>query len=212
MCPDRQILSVYLDGELPSPWKEKMEHHLASCPLCRKTVETWKRLSGEMRMEEDPAAGARVWERIRRRIEDAEGTGRFLAGEGRAVISLPADSYSPAPGNLWRRRVILPFPAAAAMAAAAAAMVLALGSMIFKPSRTPVIPTSAISSLETAGIDMELNNIRPVSDVSGVLQYLESTDSNDIVIIRLPESRSFQSAGEPKMLRAADYSPKRSGQ
>jgi hypothetical protein len=209
MCPDRQILSVYLDGELPSPWKEKMENHLASCPLCRKTVETWKRLSGEMRMEEDPAAGDRVWERIRRRIEDAEGTGQFLAGEGRrAVISLPAGRYSPAPGSLWRRRVILPFPAAAAMTAAAAAMVLVLGSMIFKPSQTPVIPNSVISSLENAGIDMELNNIRPINDVSGVLQYLESTDSNDIVIIRLPESRSFQSAGEPKMLRAADYSPK----
>jgi acetyl-CoA acetyltransferase len=98
------------------------------------------------------------------------------------------------------------------MAAAAAVMVLALGSMIFRSPQGPVIPDSAISSLETAGIDMELNNIRPISDVSGVLQYLESTDSNDIVIIRLPESRSFQSTGEPKMLRAADYSPRKSGQ
>jgi hypothetical protein len=209
MCPDRQILSVYVDGELPSPWKEKMEHHLASCPLCRKTVETWKRISGEMRVEEDPAAGARVWERIRRRIEDAEDTGRSPAGEGRAVISLPGGE--PAQENLWRRRVILPFPAAAALAAAAAALVLVLGSMIFTPSRAPVIPNSVISSLENAGVDMELNNIRPISDVSGVLRYLESTDSNDIVIIRLPESRSFQSAGEPKMLRAAEYSPRRSG-
>ncbi|MDR3174168.1 MAG: hypothetical protein LBU19_07960 [Treponema sp.] len=203
MCPDRQILSVYLDGELPSPWKEKMENHLASCSLCRKTVETWKRISGEMRVEGDP--GERVWERICRRIEDAEDTKKFHAGEGAEILPSGRGDFSVL-GNLWRRRVILPLPAAAAMAAAAAVIVLVLGSMAFRPSQGPVVPLSAISSLETAGIDMELNNIRPLNDVSGVLQYLESTDSNDIVIIRLPESRSFQSAGEPKMLRAADYS------
>jgi hypothetical protein len=212
MCPDRQILSVYLDGELPSPWKEKMENHLASCSVCRETVETWKRISGVMRDEEDSGSGDRVWERIRRRIEDAEETKRFLAGEGPEVPSVRLTGNSSGFGNLWRRRVILSFPAAAAMAAAAAAMVLVLGSMLFRSPQSPVIPNSALSSLETAGIDMELNDISPISDVSGVLQYLESTDSNDIVIIRLPESRSFQSAGEPKMLRAADYSSRRPGQ
>jgi hypothetical protein len=201
MCPDRQILSVYLDGELPSPWKEKLENHLASCSLCRKTVEDWKWVSGEMREEEDPGSRERVWERICRRIEGTEGAGSPLRAGDSSVL-----------GDLWRRRVSLPFPAAAVMAAAAAVMVLALGSMAFKSSQAPLVPDSAISSLETAGIDMELNNIRPISNVSGVLQYLESTDSNDIMIIRLPESRSFQSAGEPKMLRAADYSPRRAGQ
>jgi anti-sigma factor RsiW len=214
MCPDRQILSVYLDGELPSPWKEKMENHLASCSVCRKTVETWKRISGEMRVEEAPGSRERVWEAVSRRIEGAGEANRFLTGESfrYAEKSPGVKGNSSALGNLWRRRVILPFPAAAAIAAAAAAVVLVLGSMVFRSSPAPVIPDLAVSSLETAGIDMEMNNIRPISDVSGVLQYLESTDSNDIVIIRLPESRSFQSAGEPKMLRAADYSPKRSGQ
>jgi anti-sigma factor RsiW len=214
MCPDRQLLSVYLDGELPSPWKEKMESHLASCSLCQGAVESWKRISGEMRIEEDPRSRERVWERIRLRIEDAEEskiTGgeeafRVFSGAGR-----PRDSR--ASESLWRRRVSLPFPAIAVMGAAAAAMVLVLGSILLKPSvQVPLIPNAAISSLETAGIDMELNSIRPVSDVSGVLHYLESMDSDDIVIIRLPESRSFQSAGEPKMLRAADYSSRRSGQ
>jgi anti-sigma factor RsiW len=200
MCPDRQILSVYFDGELPSPWKEKMERHLASCPACRGIIENWKRISGDLRGgEEDSGAAGRVWEALCRRMEDLKGREEFPGGEGRRK-------------SLWRRTVILPFPAAAAMAAAAAAVVLVLGSMAFRSSKGPVVPGPALSSLETAGIDMELNNIRPINDVSGVLQYLESTDSNDIVIIRLPESRSFQSAGEPKMLRAADYSPRRSGQ
>jgi hypothetical protein len=203
MCPDRQLLSVYLDGELPSPWKEKMENHLASCSLCRGTLETWKRISGEMRGEEDPGPGERVWDRLRLRMA---GAGNTRSPGGEAAF---AGLGSRAPAAIWRRRVSLPFPAVAAMAAAAAVMVLILGSVLSQPSPSPI---PVISSLENAGIDMELNSIRPVSDVSGVLQYLESMDSDDIVIIRLPESRSFQSAGEPKMLRAADYATRRPGQ
>jgi acetyl-CoA acetyltransferase len=184
-----------------------MENHLASCSLCRETIENWRRISGELRVEEDPGSGERVWERIRRRIEDAAES-RETGGK-EAFPPVLAGRRSWTAGELWRRRVSLPFPAVAAMGAAAAALVLVLGSILFRP---PLVPSAAISSLETAGIDMELNSIRPVSDVSGVLQYLESMDSDDIVIIRLPESRSFQSAGEPKMLRGADYSPRRPGQ
>jgi hypothetical protein len=197
MCPDRQILSVYLDGELPSPWKEKMESHLASCPLCRERLESWGRISGKMRGEEEPVPLERAWERLCGRIRDAEESNKFIAGERAS------------PGGLWRRRVVLPFPAAAA---AAAALLFLIGSILFRAQAGNPVPDIAISSLEAAGIDMELDNIRPVSDVSGVLQYLESMDSDDIVIIRLPESRNFRSAGEPKMLRAADYLPGRPGQ
>ncbi|MDR0399752.1 MAG: zf-HC2 domain-containing protein [Treponema sp.] len=209
MCPDRQILSVYLDGELPSPWKDKMESHLASCPRCREIVESWRRVSGALRPPEPGADSKdRVWECISRRIKDGEESRRgpaedemFSAAAGRRILT-----------GLWRRRVSLPFPAAAALVAAALAAVTS--SLILNSSErnSPPIPDSAaLSALENAGIDMELNHIRPISDVSGVLQYLEHTDSNDIVIIRLPESRNFQSAGEPKMLRAADYSPRRPG-
>jgi hypothetical protein len=210
MCPDRQILSVYLDGELPSPWKEKMENHLVSCPQCRKVVDSWKQISGGLRgAEGETGSQDRVWERISGRIRDFEeskgvpaGNGDFSAAAGRRIFT-----------DLWRRRVILPFPAAAALGAAAAALAVIASSLLLRPpeQNAPAIADSALSALENAGIDMELNNIRPISDVSGVLQYLERTDSNDIVIIRLPESRNFQSAGEPKMIRAADYSPRRPG-
>jgi hypothetical protein len=206
MCPDRQILSVYVDGELPSPWKEKMESHLASCPRCRETIETWRRISGEMRGAEDPGAGERVWERLRQRIEAAADS-RDPGGE--SFRPAPVLSALPRRGKFWRRKVSLPFPA---VAAAAAVLALVIGSVLLRPAPSLVPAGPAAVSLETAGIDMEFDSIRPVSDVSGVLQYLESMDSDDIVIIRLPESRSFQSAGEPKMLRAADYSPRRSGQ
>jgi hypothetical protein len=162
-----------------------------------------------MRAGEESCPRERVWERIHSRIKDAEEPKRFFAGEDdfpAPAAGLPGRSL----GALWRRRVVLPFPAAAA--AAAAVLVFIIGSIFFRPPAQSPIPDLAIGSLETAGIDMELDTIRPVSDVSGVLQYLESMDSDDIVIIRLPESRNFRSAGEPKMLRAADYSAGRPGQ
>jgi hypothetical protein len=49
-----------------------------------------------------------------------------------------------------------------------------------------------------------LETMVPASDLSGILQYL-GDDSPDIVIIRLPESRSFMSSGEPAIIKAADY-------
>jgi anti-sigma factor RsiW len=208
MCPDRQILSVYLDGELPSPWKEKMESHLLSCPHCRKVVDSWKQISGGL-AEGETGSKDRVWEHISRRIKDFEEAKGAPAENGGFSVTAGRRTFA----DLWRRRVILPFPAAAALGAAAAALAVITSSLLLRPAEqnSPMIADSALSALENAGIDMELNNIRPISDVSGVLQYLERTDSNDIVIIRLPESRNFQSAGEPKMIRAADYSPRRPG-
>jgi anti-sigma factor RsiW len=201
---------MYLDGELPSPWKEKMEAHLASCPGCRNVIKAWGRISGDLTEQEDPGRRERVWERLGNRIAAAKATEEAL--RGRAVL---AGTGGFALSGLWRRRVTLPFPAAAALGvAAAAAVVLILSSVWMRGFAGNAAPASdsPIAALEAAGIDMELRDIRPVNDVSGVLQYLGDTDSNDIVIIRLPESRSFRSAGEPKIIRAADYSQRRPGQ
>jgi hypothetical protein len=198
MCPDRQILSLYRDGELPSPWKEKLEAHLDSCPACRDLVESWKRISGGLRLEVDPLRAERVWERIGGRIAAAEAFPEAAVRE------------RPALASLWRRRISVPLPAAAALGATAAALVLLLGSFWFGSFTKGVVPVSdsPFVVLESAGIDMELSDIRPSGDASGLFQYLGDTDSNDeIVIIRLPESRSFQKAGEPMIIKAADYTP-----
>jgi anti-sigma factor RsiW len=205
MCPDRQILSVYLDGELPSPWKEKLEAHVASCPRCRESLESWKGFAA-LRQEVDPAVKERVWEAVSLRMGEAQ-----KAAQQAERVLIREDLFrEPA---FWRRSVTLPFPAAAALgAAAAAAFVLMLTSLWFR-APTPAAPNAAITSAARdegssgiSGIEMELTGFSSLNDMAGVLQYLGSTDSNDIVIIRLPESRNFQSAGEPKIIRAADYS------
>ena len=45
ICPDKNLYSAYVDGEVPSPWKEKLEEHLASCENCRAVVSRYKALN-----------------------------------------------------------------------------------------------------------------------------------------------------------------------
>ncbi|MDR0584536.1 MAG: zf-HC2 domain-containing protein [Treponema sp.] len=185
MCPEHQILSVYLDGELPSPWKEKMESHLEQCPQCRQRLESYRLVSASaaedlVRME---AAKERVW----RNLEAGERLG------GRRL--------SPVRASVWRRSIAIPLPA---LAAAAAALIVVMGALwVRRPAEQPaVIPQMTFASDES----FDAPGVVPIAaDMNGVLQYLGSRDGGDILILRLPESRNFTSSGEPAILKAADY-------
>jgi hypothetical protein len=209
MCPDRQILSVYFDGELPSPWKEQLESHLRSCPGCRAALEQIQRISAFMTgneaagsdtsavTAETPAAPAtpallavtaaaqeRVW--------------RNLVGHGEAPERGRPDRLPGRRERLWGRSVWIPLPVAAA---AAALLIITLTLTVFNfTGRSGQEQDSAM------GMNLDLQGILPVSDMNGVLQYLGNEDTGDIMIIRLPESKSFMSAGQPTIIKAADYS------
>ena len=184
-CPDRQLLSVYFDGELPSPWKEKMESHITTCPSCSERLETYKSLSvGPAQGEEETvkAAQNRVWQKM----------------EGQTNPQRAVERRIPS-GSLWERRVSIPIPAAAA----AALLLIALAFVWV--IRTPDVADNPGMAL-VSEIDFEAPDIIHVSDIEDVLQYLGSYDTNEMLIIRLPESRNFVSYGEPAIIRAADYS------
>ena len=48
-CPDTSLYSAYVDGEVPSPWKEKLEAHLATCESCRAVERRYRALHSAMR-------------------------------------------------------------------------------------------------------------------------------------------------------------------
>jgi hypothetical protein len=192
MCPDRQILSVYYDCELPSPWKEKMEAHLAGCPECRARLEKIGGLSAVLREKPVYAAG-RSPEEAQLRVWDA-------------LASRPDKAAKPAISpakfrRIWGRSVSIPLPAAVAMAVF---FVLTFTIILFKRPMDPDrMPDTAIS----ADMDIDMHGIVPVSNMSEVLQYLGQDNSGtDIMIIRLPETQQFMSTGKPTIIRAADYS------
>jgi len=190
VCPDRQLLSVYFDGELPSPWKEKMETHLAGCPACTRRLEAYRRASlGKTASAEGDAelglARERVWQRLDQRMgADTPPARPRTVRRGAAA---------------WRRSVSIPLPAAAAVFVLLVALALLL---VLRATSTEGL--SGITFASDAEIDAP--GIIPVADMEDVLQYLGSRDNGDIIILRLPESRNFVNYGEPAIIKAADYS------
>ncbi|MDR0313483.1 MAG: zf-HC2 domain-containing protein [Treponema sp.] len=186
MCPDRQILSLYLDGELPSPWKEKMEAHLASCQECRNRLEQYQKLSTVLeknRVEALPETESKVWNKV--------------------ISQMPAHSDQAANNHqIWRRSVSLPVPLAAAAAAVFVAVLFLAVQGLQYPSNAPGQGLQSYGIAANMGADEDMFDM---SDLNSVLLYLSRQESSDNVVIELPEARSFSSYGEPALLRAVDY-------
>ncbi|MDR1956137.1 MAG: zf-HC2 domain-containing protein [Treponema sp.] len=181
MCPDYQMLSVYLDRELPAPWKEKMELHLQSCPACSAKLERFRNCSEALGKQPIGVAVAqdRVWQHIAQWEPKTWGWKRSQ--------------------TIWRRTFTVPLPA---VAAGAAFLIIAFAlTLLRQPAATPPQQDTMAS-----GELMHMQGIIPTSDIHEVLQYLGNQDMTDMVIIRLPETSNFSGSGEPTILRAADYS------
>jgi hypothetical protein len=191
MCPDRQIISVYVDNELPSPWKEKLEFHVAECQGCRDQIGLYSSIHDRIiGLPSDPVVS----------LPPAESFDSDLEGAKARVWKNLVKDIAPRrqPSGIKRPwRLTMPVPAAvAALTAVALLAAVAGGSML-----SPAQKDSGMATLRT-----DMQGILPVVDMAGVLQYLETQEgSADIVIIRLPESRNFIPTGEPALVRAADY-------
>ena len=209
MCPDPQLISIYLDGELPSPWKEKLEDHCAQCSQCADKLRDFKRLSqlfnsgisGENNKLQESAqqeseAKERVWNKI-------ETNRRFM----------------PRHTGVLRRRISIPLPAVAAAAVFILLLTVFYIQAIGNSGRQQTENTTFSLAAEINEMDYDFDypglypgNFvlsgsleKPVSDMSGVLQYLSPNMGASIIILQLPESKSFFRSGEPAIIRAADY-------
>ncbi len=47
-CPEKDIHSIYVDGELPENYIKQYESHLSSCEKCRNIVANYKKLSQQL--------------------------------------------------------------------------------------------------------------------------------------------------------------------
>ena len=52
-CPNKDIHSIYLDGELPENYKAEYELHISHCEKCRKELEQLKALRGLFKADSD---------------------------------------------------------------------------------------------------------------------------------------------------------------
>jgi len=206
MCPDPQLLSIYVDGELPSPWKEKMEKHFSQCSVCGEKLENLKSLhelfkkdTSERRTIVDKSASDSAGTAEKHEMEFIE------EAKTRIWRKLESRRRYKSGMRMWQRRLSVPLPAAAA----AAAMVITVLTMLWLrggrvdnsgfAQQTQESPYNFILAAED-----EFPGIIPTSDISDVLQYL-NPDGTDVIILRLPESRNFSRAGDPMIINAAEY-------
>ncbi|HCM28292.1 MAG TPA: hypothetical protein DIC34_17475 [Treponema sp.] len=181
MCPDRQIVSLFADGELPSPWREKLLAHADACPSCTTLLSNYRSVSAALARpaadEAMEAAKARVWREL-----SAVRVVRPGIAAGRST-------------SVWHRSLVLPWPAAVAAVLVVAIAAAFIGAPAFAPNDRAI-----------ARLGSDVQPVVPVADMDGVLRYLESQESSaDILIIRLPDSKDFLQSGEPALVRAADY-------
>ena len=78
-CPEKDIHSVYLDGELPESYVQKYEEHLKTCPECKKQMESLKLLrkvfqADKNSMELSPKDMDESFERLQARLSFAKHT------------------------------------------------------------------------------------------------------------------------------------------
>ncbi len=218
-CPDHELFSAYCDGEVPSPWKEKLERHVAGCPECKKLTDRHASLSARLR-EGSPTLTREALDASFARLQ-----ARRSLTEGRTADSGRAEWF--------RTTVRLPLPALAAMFLAAIILpsALTLSSRDGKaddvhlasmPLRQMISPASELPRLPVASYPVISDDLPELavrwSDTSSrdsalftMVNYAQrfATDQDligdaEIVIIKLPNLTRFSAGSDYPMASGTD--------
>jgi anti-sigma factor RsiW len=193
MCPDRDLISAYVDGEVPSPWSERLEDHLGSCPGCAALAKSYALLGEDLRAETSDlafgnaassgAAFDAAVARGRERLDDL-------------LAALPSSGPELQERALKRRRSIsMPLP----LAAAAAVLVILLGGattvLAVRPGKS--LPSQAMASGEL----IPRQSLAQPASMEELLHYLDSSQGQVTLTINLPTNAAFGSASQPVIVR-----------
>ncbi len=173
MCPDREILSAYLDGEVEAPWSGAIASHLEGCPSCRTQLARMEALRSRLLAAELPAHQEPM-ERVRRSLlaHDAAQTPRFLP--------------------FWRRSLSVPLP----LAAGAAALVLLLAASLMVALVRSNVGTVRITKAPAGGTEIQIS--APIGNIETLLKSLDNSSSSQEVIT-LPNNYPLVPVGQPLM-------------
>ncbi len=179
MCPDNEILSAYIDGELEQGWHSKVAGHAAGCSVCQENEHRLRNVQAflhsgdsETCMVADEAAIA-VWRGVMR------------SRDRRAYYTVPF------------RRLRLSLTAIAVIGLVCAGLG-ALGMFYVTGGLQP-------GEASIAAIDPLIDQVDGFESVEELISYLEENDQGVSITIELPEDSVFMVMGEPQFLRTAEY-------
>jgi len=178
MCPDRELLSAWVDGEVPSPWRDTIERHIDACASCAETAASMRRTrdlfaSDASRIDAE-AARLRVEQRL-----------------GFASARLSAR-----PASFWTRRYAVPVPVAAAAALVLALLGLALADSGRRNAELRMAVQRAFEATPVATSGMGIESI---------IDYISKQNAAVNINITLPSDAFGGAAGEPFIVREAEY-------
>ncbi len=185
MCPKDEIISAYLDGEVETPWKEKLKEHFSECSKCAKRLSEIQSISYLLKQDKEPDCQPAL-QRVHRRIyfHSSESTHRI---GGQQEKDLP----------FWRRRVHIPMPAAVLLSVV---LFILFASFFFFMGQ---------NNTQMAHKGPELYNSQPIQvtvpiegleagDLEVLLKLLNNKDFSQEVLMELPEDSQFTVFGEPE--------------
>lgn len=177
MCPDYELLSAFIDGEVENPWKGEIERHLEVCTTCREKVVLYRRMSVLLEEDKEPDFRSSMT-RVQVAIESASRTAK--------KIVVP----------FWKRRILIPVP----IAAVAATVLILIGTVFTVTTAS----NKAVRNNSNNAVITERPVANQDDELATIIKLMENKDFNNEVIIQLPEGSNFSMWGEPKILRAKD--------
>jgi anti-sigma factor RsiW len=197
MCPDPSILSAYRDGEVPSPWADRIAAHAASCPECARKLESYGKLSSGLALSPSADSVERARARVAERLASS-------------MAAAPRTRRGP-----WHRYLVLPLPLAlaAALVAAAVPAIGLLGRL--SPRRGAAV---ASETPGPAGIARPISvpgtaDSAPsgdFSDFASLLDYLNGQEGYIRITVDIPPNRKIAPGG-PAEIRKVSVPPAEGG-
>jgi hypothetical protein len=185
MCPKDEIISAYIDGEVETPWKEKLKAHFSECSRCAERLKELQSVSSLLQQDKEPdceQALKRVYKRI-----------YFHSSAEERNISRQQEKAIP----FWKRRVHIPLPAALVFSVV---LFILFASFFFSlgqnntqmANKSPVLYNTQPIQVTVPIEGLEAN------DLEVLLKLLNNKDFSQEVLMELPEDSQFTVFGEPE--------------
>lgn len=159
-CPDKDLYSAYVDGELESPWKEKIEAHLVSCEKCRSVVDSYRKIS--LKLSENSFS-----------VLDIDASFLKLYAKRQDCLKRMEINKNK-PTSWFYKSNKIPVPALAA----AALFLFVLTPIIVLSTQKTLAPSGAVAATEFKSDDSMINGLKPINkfklNVSNVLGINEN--------------------------------------
>jgi anti-sigma factor RsiW len=180
MCPDRELLSAWIDGEVPSPWRESLDKHIGACADCSAALASMRRvrdlLSADSATVDSAALSAK--DRVAARLSSMP-------------RSQPIEIRP-----LWSRRYALPLPAIAAAAVVLASMSFALVASGARNNELRMAMRQAVEATPLAASGLGMDSL---------VDFIGKQNGAVNINITLPAEAFGGKLGEPVIVRDADW-------